>query len=405
MRAAAIVVAREIGYVSAGTVEFLFDDGEFYFMEMNARLQVEHTVTEAVTGIDLVEWQLRVADGEALPLAQAEIHLQGHAIEARVCAEDPERDFLPSAGRLRLLQWPSGESIRVDAGFATGDDVPPIYDSLLGKVIAWAPSRDRAAARLSAALEQTYCAGVHTNERWLSRILRTQAFLDARHSVAFLSECAAELSAAREPRPAAVALAALAIHGRSARGAQARRAVSPWDIKDGFTPNLPGIVGYTLSWAGRPHSVEIQFARSTPASVTLDTHTRIDVSDASWAEEVVVARTESGRLHARYLLDDSRVHVWTAGEHYEFILEDPRTREFSATPTRAGLTTPLPGVVAAVAVEVGQQVAAGDVLMVIEAMKMEHTITAPYDGTVQVIHFARGDRVPEQSELLELTPR
>jgi len=151
--------------------------------------------------------------------------------------------------------------------------------------------------------------------------------------------------------------------------------------------------------------VEIQFAHSMPASVTLDAHTRINVADASWAEEVVVARTEGGRLHARYLLADSRVHVWSAGEHYEIMLEDPRTREFSATATRAGLTTPLPGVVAAVAVEVGQQVAAGDVLMVIEAMKMEHTITAPYDGTVRVIHFARGDRVPEQSELLELTPR
>ena len=410
MRAAAIVVAREIGYVSAGTVEFLFDDGEFYFMEMNTRLQVEHTVTEAVTGIDLVEWQLRVADGEALPLAQAEVHLQGHAIEARVCAEDPERDFLPSAGALRLLQWPSGESIRVDAGFATGDEVPSTYDSLLGKVIAWAPSRERAAARLSAALEQTYCAGVHTNERWLSRILRTQAFLEARHSVAFLAECVGELSAAREPRPEAVALAALAIHGRPGhaahpRGPQARRLVSPWDVRDGFTPNLPGIVGYTLSWAGRAHTVEIQFARGTPASVTLDTHMRISLEDASWAEDVVVARTEGERLHARYLLDDSRVHLWTAGEHYEFLLEDPRTREFSATATRAGLTTPLPGVVAAVAVEVGQQVAAGDVLMVIEAMKMEHTITAPYAGTVRVIHFARGDRVPEQSELLELTPR
>ena len=139
--------------------------------------------------------------------------------------------------------------------------------------------------------------------------------------------------------------------------------------------------------------------------MTLDTHMRISLEDASWAEDVVVARTEGERLHARYLLDDSRVHLWTAGEHYEFLLEDPRTREFSATATRAGLTTPLPGVVAAVAVEVGQQVAAGDVLMVIEAMKMEHTITAPYAGTVRVIHFARGDRVPEQSELLELTPR
>src|SRR4029077_15410688 len=170
-------------YVSAGTVEFLYDGSEFYFMEMNTRLQVEHTVTEAVTGLDLVEWQggrgvgtglalvegqLRVAAGERLPLAQHEIRLTGHAIEARVCAEDPARGFLPSAGRLALLEWPKMESVRIDAGFDSGDTVPDNYDSLLGKVIAWAGTREQAAARVAHALDQTYCAGIATNERWLA---------------------------------------------------------------------------------------------------------------------------------------------------------------------------------------------------------------------------------------------
>ncbi|MGH8323521.1 MAG: acetyl-CoA carboxylase biotin carboxylase subunit, partial [Steroidobacteraceae bacterium] len=219
LRAAALLVAREIGYVSAGTVEFLFDGRDFYFMEMNTRLQVEHTVTEAITGLDLVEWQLRVASGEPLPLSQEDIRFHGHAIEARVCAEDPERDFLPSAGELRLLQWPSEESIRVDAGFATGDVVPATYDSLLGKVIAWAPERAQAAARLSAALARIYCVGVQTNERWLSRVLRAPRFLEASHSIALLEQSAREFAGPQDLSSPLVALAALAVHGVSAPAA------------------------------------------------------------------------------------------------------------------------------------------------------------------------------------------
>ena len=420
LRAAAVTVAREIGYVSAGTVEFLFDGREFYFMEMNTRLQVEHTVTEAVTGLDLVEWQLRVASGEQLPLSQEDIRLHGHAIEARVCAEDPERDFLPSAGELHLLQWPSAESIRVDAGFATGDEVPATYDSLLGKVIAWAPDRKQAAARLASALEHLYCAGVQTNERWLSRVLRAPAFLDVRHSIAFLQEKGGDFAGPTALNPAWLALAALTAHqtegdqaaaalpggasgsasGRAAPG----RSRTPWATLDGFTPNLPARVDYTFKWHGHEHSVGLTFTHGQLTAATVDTATPMPLADLSFSDRSVAVRLENTQVHARYFRDGIRLHLWIGGGHYELTLEDPRLKEFSASVAQGGLTTPLPGVVAAVAAKVGQTVRAGEVLMVIEAMKMEHSISAPYDGTVKVVHFSRGDRVPEGSQLLELAP-
>jgi 3-methylcrotonyl-CoA carboxylase alpha subunit len=404
LRAAALVVAREIGYVSAGTVEFLYDGREFYFMEMNTRLQVEHTVTEAVTGLDLVEWQLRVASGEPLPLGQEEVRLEGHAIEARVCAEDPERGFLPSAGRLELLEWPELPSVRVDAGFASGDTVPDSYDSLLGKVIAWAPERGVAAARLAAALAATRCAGVRTNERWLRRLLRSPRFLEARHDITLLDQSLAELTGPASIDPQLLILAALARHAPfvapgTARAPETR---NPWDLGDGFTPNLPARLALTLSWRGRSHGIELEYARGRPAGAQVDGAAPVALAEPMRDEALVAARIGERRRQARYLLDGARVHLWTEEEHYDLRLEDPRTHEFSASAATGGLTTPLPGVVVAVPVAVGQKVAAGEVLMVIEAMKMEHTITAPYAGTVGTIHFARGARVPEGSALLDL---
>jgi 3-methylcrotonyl-CoA carboxylase alpha subunit len=409
LRAAALTVAREIGYVSAGTVEFLFDGREVYFMEMNTRLQVEHTVTEAITGLDLVEWQLRVASGERLPLVQEDIQLRGHAIEARVCAEDPDRDFLPSAGDLRLLEWPAAESIRVDAGFTSGDVVPATYDSLLGKVIAWAPDRSQAAARLSSALEHIYCAGVQTNERWLARVLRAPRFLEVRHSIAFLQESAKDFAGPADIDASVVALAAIAVHGAatlspaSSDGASATHA-SPWSILDGFTPNLPARVDYRLSWHRHEHAADLTFTSGHLTAATVDGQAPLSVSDLSFSGDLAAACIEKVRLQARYLRDGARFHLWVAGGHWELTLEDPRLKEFSTTAARGGLTTPLPGVVAAIVAKVGQAVRAGEVLMVIEAMKMEHSISAPYDGTVKVIHFAHGDRVPEGSQLLELAP-
>ncbi len=402
LRAAALVVAREIGYVSAGTVEFLYDGREFYFMEMNTRLQVEHTVTEAVTGLDLVEWQLRVAGGEPLPLSQDQVRLNGHAIEARVCAEDPERNFLPSAGRLALMEWPALESVRVDAGFVTGDTVPDCYDSLLGKVIAWAPERALAAGRLAGALDETFSAGVHTNERWLGRVLRSRRFLEVRHNIALLDKGAGEFAAPSAVAPETLILAALALHS-AAPAADS----SPWAARDGFTPNLAAAVSYTLSWKGHAHTVELACTAGRPAAATVDGRTLLQVTDVCYSAGAghagtIAARLVERRRRARCRVEGAQVTLWEEDAQYDLVLEDPRTREFKASAATGGLTTPLPGVVVSVPVSVGQKVAAGEVLMVIEAMKMEHTITAPYAGTVQAIHFARGERVPEGSQLLEL---
>ena len=415
LHAAAVLVARNIGYRSAGTVEFLFDGREFFFLEMNTRLQVEHTVTEAVTGLDLVEWQLRVAAGEPLPLAQEQIRLDGHAIEARVCAEDPERDFMPSAGTLQLADWPSGESLRVDGGFESGDAVPPVYDSLIAKVIAWAPAREEAAARLADALDHTYLAGIHTNERWLGRILRSRVFLDVRHSVALLDRSAADFSRADEVTPAALALAALAARHTAEPGSPGVQpaARNPWGVSDGFQPNLPARIDLTLSSGGRTHLVQLTLDGGELREAVLrapadkparqDGDARLRIAGVSVTAGIVSAVLDDERHSAHWFRRGPHLHLWTGDTHQELLIDDPRTQEFTASAATGGLTTPLPGVVSAVAVREGQAVTAGEVLMVIEAMKMEHTIAAPYDGVVQAIHFARGDRVPEGSELLELS--
>jgi 3-methylcrotonyl-CoA carboxylase alpha subunit len=401
LRQAALIVAREIGYVSAGTVEFLFDGHEFYFMEMNTRLQVEHTVTEAITGLDLVEWQLRVAAGEPLPCRQEEIHFEGHAIEARVCAEDPAHNFMPSAGRLLQLAWPQGEGVRVDAGFGSGDNVPDAYDSLLGKVIAWAPSRDEAAARLARALSHTYCAGVRSNEHWLARILRAPRFLEVRHNIALLDQDAAQFSPPVDLPREALILAALALHERAARD-PGPALLSPWALADGFTPNLAVPISYTFLWHGARHTLNLSYARGRAIGARAADGALQALEGVTVREGSVAAAIDGQRFKGHFLISAEHVYLWLDDASYELTLDDPRTHEFSASAASGGLTTPLPGVVVAVPVKVGEEVPAGAPLMVIEAMKMEHTITAPYAGTVELIHFKRGDRVPEGSALLDL---
>jgi 3-methylcrotonyl-CoA carboxylase alpha subunit len=286
--------------------------------------------------------------------------------------------------------------------------VPESYDSLLGKVIAWAPTRTEAAARLAGALDRTYCAGIRTNERWLARILAIPAFLEVRHDIAFLQNHGQELrdEAADALESTALAVAALAVNMNQAPSSAARAvALSPWELSDGFTPNLPAHVRTNLKWRGHSHTIETGYARGMPISTTVQQRPVATVSHPVWMEGGFLAVTlQDVRLRARVFSEGIHVHVWLRNVHFDFAVDDPRSIEFSASASRGGLSTPLPGVVAAVAVKTGQVVAAGEVLMVIEAMKMEHTITAPFAGTVQAIHFVRGDRVPEGSELLELTP-
>jgi len=401
LRAAALVVAREIGYVGAGTVEFLLDGSDFYFMEMNTRLQVEHTVTEAITGLDLVEWQLRVASGEALPLTQEQVQFRGHAIEARVCAEDAARGFLPSSGELLRMDWPQGAGIRVDAGFEAGDAVPEHYDSLLGKVIASGATRELAAERLAHALGATRCAGVQSNEHYLAAILRTPDFLQVRHSIAYLAGAGAALATASAPPAEALILAALA----TLDAPDPQASADPWDARDGFTPNMPAMVRLHLSVEGAAHTVELMWEGGRCTAARVDAAETVAVHELSLTPAAAAVRTGAARFTAQLFRSGATVHLWTQHAHYQVMSADPRAREFAVAGAAGGLTTPLPGVVVSVAVRPGDQVESGATLMVIEAMKMEHTITAPYAGRVATVHFAPGERAPEGAALLELERR
>jgi acetyl/propionyl-CoA carboxylase alpha subunit len=293
------------------------------------------------------------------------------------------------------------QGIRVDAGFATGDTVPDTYDSLLGKVIAWAPERSEAAARLAHALIHTYSAGVHTNEHWLARILVAPRFLEVRHNIALLDQGAAEFNAAATSSVESLILAALVARPGLPPAAVP---VSPWGVADAFTPNRESVVPLRFNSGGRSHTVVLEYHGGMPVRARCDAAAAVELADVVVEAGRVAARIAALRVHARCFRNGARVHVWLGAESCEFTVDDPRTHEFTATAAQGGLTSPLPGVVVSVPVTVGQRVAAGEVLMVIEAMKMEYAIAAPHAGSVAAIHFAQGERVPEGSALLELTP-
>jgi 3-methylcrotonyl-CoA carboxylase alpha subunit len=371
LHAAAVTVARSIGYTNAGTVEFLYADGEFWFMEMNTRLQVEHPVTEAIHGLDLVEWQLRIAAGERLPFTQAALNPSGHAIEVRLCAEDPDADFVPSSGRLRRADWPERlAGVRVDAGFETGDVVPSDYDSLLAKVIAHGRDRDEARTRLVRAVAATRLAGVADNAAWLGRALRTDAFATGGVTTRFLAEQSDALAAPAAVPEVVRQAAAQAVLDAPRRAATALPAASPWELGDAFRVNLVAIARCEFDWRGAP--VTVEFAPGT------------------------------GLRAGDIDLADGEVVVWADGEKYQLAIVDPRAATGDDAVAEGELVARLPGLVVQVAVQVGDAVEAGQVLLVIEAMKMEHAITAPRAGVVRAIDCAIGERVEEGRVLVEL---
>ena len=402
MGAAAVRAAEAVGYVGAGTVEFIAEGDDFFFMEMNTRLQVEHPVTEFVTGLDLVEWQLRVARGERLPKAQSELTITGHAVEARLCAEDPARDFLPQTGRLTRLAFPA--ETRIDTGVVEGDTVSHHYDPMIAKVIAHGATRDEALDRLAAALRATEIVGPPTNRDLLSRIVDHPVFRRDGHDTGFIAANAGELLAPAAVDGRAGILAALAILAREA--ASAARAASdpfsPWASEGAWTSNLPARLEVTLE-AGEGTRALVFEREAGVTRLVADGDaadlTALVVSAELASDGRLTARIGEARLSPRVIFEGDRVTVLGLGAPATFREIDPREGDAGHHTHADRLVAPMPGSVVQVLVEAGARVSKGDALIVVEAMKMEHVIRAPHDGVVERIDVAPGETVAEGVEL------
>jgi 3-methylcrotonyl-CoA carboxylase alpha subunit len=405
MGEAAVAAAKAIGYQGAGTVEFIAEGEDFYFMEMNTRLQVEHPVTELITGQDLVEWQLLVAAGRPLPLRQEELRIRGHAVEARLYAEDPRRDFLPATGRLLHLSLPEGlPGVRVDSGVVEGDEISVHYDPMIAKVIAWHDDRRGALARLASALEGSAVVGCTTNLEFLARLLRHPDFVAGAVDTGFIARHRAALVPPAAPADdttlALAALAVLADRAAEARAAAARSGdpYSPWHSTDGWRLNLDTRVELVFLEGERRAPVTVRYGAG---------HYRLALPGGSLTASAVrpdAARLEATlgerRLKARVVRDGRLLWVLGPQGPVRLELEDPHGGEALDAGAGGRLVAPMPGKVIAVSVGEGQDVAKGALLMILEAMKMEHSIVAPVEGRVTAVRYAPGDLVKEGAELI-----
>ena len=403
MGEAAIAAARAVKYVGAGTVEFISDqEGRFYFMEMNTRLQVEHPVTEKITGLDLVEWQLRVASGERLPLSQADLRIHGHAIEARLYAENPDTGFLPQTGTLRHLSFPPpSEHVRIDTGVSEGDTITSNYDPMIAKLIVWGHDRDEALAWMGKALGQCHVVGVTSNVEFLDRLVRTESFAKARLDTGLIEK----ENAALFPPPVEVptdvwrfgAAAELARAYASEDEGQA-----PFDRLDAF--RLGAVGEHAVSLRHGDVTMEIKASRGGPA------RWRMRVGDG---ESQTVVRTSLGEYDVRLEIDGRSVHAsvvpdaasWNVFfDRKKWVLTriDPLDVETTDDASGAGIRAPMPGKVIAHLVKPGTRVEKGQPLLMLESMKMELTISAPKAGMLESFRYAPGDQVGEGAELVEL---
>jgi 3-methylcrotonyl-CoA carboxylase alpha subunit len=391
MGEAAVKAAKAVGFVGAGTVEFIADasDGlksdRFWFMEMNTRLQVEHPVTEAITGLDLVEWQLRVAAGEPLPESQHGLRISGHAIEARVYAEDPDKNFLPSIGRLERLKLPEGmEDIRVDSGVREGDAVTPYYDPMIAKVIGWSETREGAAAVLSEALARTEIAGVRTNTGFLVRALRERDFLKGDIDTGFIERHHGSLILERTRVPPAILARAgcFVVTERS----KAHSNYDPWGAQDGF--RLSGEARETLVFApaGARETVEIVHHRGGGLTVY-----------------VGGKKTEPSARAAAMRLSSGDIAVMDEGETFVLPLFDPFAVSDMGGGAAERLSAPMPGKIVQIFVKPGDRVTRGMPVAILEAMKMEHTLAAPGDAKIEAVDVSQGDQVGEGAVVVRFT--
>jgi 3-methylcrotonyl-CoA carboxylase alpha subunit len=406
MGAAAVAAAKAIAYSGAGTIEFIAEqDGRFYFMEMNTRLQVEHPVTEMITGLDLVEWQLRVAAGEPLPSTQEKLVFRGHAIEARIYAEDPSRDFLPSTGPIAHLRFPEQSSrVRIDSGVGAGAEITPWYDPMIAKLIVHGSDRGRALARLRQALAEVEIAGPKTNVAFLRRVAASRAFAAAELDTGLIERNRAELLRQHPITDEALAATALAEILEETQAASARAAVStdpysPWDRVDGWRLNEDSHHDFVFVDGEASHSTRVQF---------LGDALRLTVNGKSY--DLAGKRLPDGRLQvgldnrifqARVVRDGDDWHVFCEGDYRRLSLK-PELAVLDEDTRTGSLAAPMPGKVIKVMTSAGAKVSKGEPLLILEAMKMEHTITAPAAGVVKEIHYAAGEQVLEGAELITL---
>jgi len=402
MGKAAVDAARAVNYVGAGTVEFIAGpDGDFYFMEMNTRLQVEHPVTECITGTDLVEWQLRVASGEPLPLQQDQLQIRGHALEARLYAEDADRGFLPSTGTLRHLRLPANTAhVRVDAGVEQGDAITPFYDPMIAKLIVWDVDRDAALRRMQQALAECEVVGVTTNAAFLRRLVMTDSFTQAKLDTALIEhEQAALAPNDGDSDPALWALAAIAgVATSEAASRDARDPHSPWQAQDGWRLGAAAARALTLEHRGAQRSVVVQGA-GEQWTVHMDGNT-LQGSGRLAGDALRVQIGE--QLHrATVIRDGNDLYLFGSEGVQRFTLHDPVSEADQSVADAGSLVAPMPGRIVATLVSPGTAVKRGVPLLVLEAMKMEHTLQAPADGTVQGYRVKAGDQVGDGAVLVD----
>jgi 3-methylcrotonyl-CoA carboxylase alpha subunit len=394
MGEAAVAAAKAANYEGAGTVEFIADgagglkkDG-FWFMEMNTRLQVEHPVTEAVTGLDLVEWQFRIAAGEKLPLSQAQVPLDGHAVEARIYAEDPERGFLPSTGKLLVLQFPQGEGLRIDTGVEAGSEVTPFYDPMIAKLIAHGKSRAEALDRLAGALDKTIVIGPRSNAGFLAALCRAEEFRKGKFDTGFIDRHLAALGAVPQglDRAAAARGAQTLIEQQRTRIDAARGPddpSSPWDGADAFQLSGARRLVLPILADGESAVAQVAYGPRGP-EVTVG-------GVAPAADAMTVAAGDA-------------VYVLRRGRQTKVSLRDLSLDEAGAASTNGLVRAPMHGKVLGVLVEQGERVSRGQRLAIIEAMKMEHTLHAPIDGTVAEIAVGQNSQVAEGAKVMVIEP-
>ncbi len=412
MGEAAVAAAKAVGYVGAGTVEFIANqDGSFYFMEMNTRLQVEHPVTEMITGTDLVEWQLRVASGEALPKKQNELTIHGHALEARIYAENPEKGFLPSIGTLRHMHTPQAvtfelgkgaaegapAAIRIDSGVREGDAISPFYDPMIAKLIVWGNDREEALAHMAQALSEYQVVGLATNVAFLKRLVESKPFSGADLDTGLIER---NHEALFPPIPEAsmpvlaLAAASLLTSEQSASAA----ANDPWANTSGWRMN--GTLLRALDFADEANKYPVTVGyRETGWSVKLG-DAMVAMTLVERKGQQLVIKLDGATVRGTVVRDGEMFHVFTGGAHFPLNYNDPLAHAGESEAEGGRLTAPMPGKIVAVLVDKGKTVEKGAPLLIMEAMKMEHTIAAPANGTVEDLLYAVGDQVAEGAQLL-----